>query len=140
MASGGPDKSGCRRTPSSLILKEGFLYKKGGIIKIWSRKYFVLTRESLCYFKRESETSEPIGRVFLSDVVNIATEGLETKRAFVFALLTKRRGTLLQCSNNEDREGWIHAIKKALETDKEAERKDPFRKTLRRLEPGSFHA
>lgn len=133
-----PDKPPCRRTSHSLILKEGFLYKKGDIMKIWSRKYFVLTRESLCYFKREFEKHEPIGRVFLSDVVNIETEGLEKKRLFVFALHTKRRATLLQGSNKEDKESWVHAIKEALETDKEAERKDPFRRTLRRLEPGSF--
>ncbi|KAL5493173.1 hypothetical protein EMCRGX_G014311 [Ephydatia muelleri] len=109
---------------------------KGHIIKIWSRKYFVLTRESLNYFKRESEMREPMGRVFLSDVTDITTEGLDTKRSFVFAVHTKRRCTLLQGSNVEDMENWVRAIREALETDKELERKDPFRKTLRRLEPG----
>ena len=135
----GLEKQGCKRASSTLILKEGFLYKKGHIIKIWSRKYFVLTRESLNYFKRESEMREPMGRVFLSDVTDITTEGLDTKRSFVFAVHTKRRCTLLQGSNVEDMENWVRAIREALETDKELERKDPFRKTLRRLEPGSFH-
>eukprot|EP00731_Ephydatia_muelleri_P011008 Em0005g1594a len=132
----GLEKQGCKRASSTLILKEGFLYKKGHIIKIWSRKYFVLTRESLNYFKRESEMREPMGRVFLSDVTDITTEGLDTKRSFVFAVHTKRRCTLLQGSNVEDMENWVRAIREALETDKELERKDPFRKTLRRLEPG----
>lgn len=136
MASG-LGKIGCKRSSSALILKEGFLYKKGHFIKIWSRKYFVLSRESLNYFKRENETQEPMGRVFLSDVMNITTEGVDTKRSFVFAVFTKRRCTLLQGSNVEDTENWVRAIREALETDKELERKDPFRKTLRRLEPGS---
>lgn len=135
MASG-LDREGYKRNPNSLILKEGFLCKKGNIIKIWSRKYFVLTRESLNYFKRESETREPMGRVFLSDLVNITTKGLETKRSFVFSLNTKRRYTLLQGANVEDMESWVYAIEHARDTDKELERKDPFRKTLRRLEPG----
>ncbi len=120
-------------------MKEGFLFKKGGIIKSWSRRYFILTHQSLCYFKREFETQEglePLGRVFLSDIVSIATEGIEKKKAFVFALHTKKRAVLLQAANSEDRDKWVEAIKRTLETDKEAERKDPFRRTLRRLAPG----
>lgn len=137
------DGRGRRRQHSAainLIVKEGFLCKKGGVIKSWSRRYFVLNRQCLCYFKRELNAAEvdlqPMGRVFLSDVVKIETDGVEKKRAFVFALHTKKRAVLLQASNNEDKEKWIGAIRQALESDNKAEREDPFRKTLRRLKPG----
>lgn len=133
-----------RRGSANLILKEGFLYKKGGIIKSWSRRYFILNKQSLCYFKREQEVSDgtmqeglhPLGRVFLSDVVNIETDGAEKKKAFVFALHTKKRAVLLQAANNQDREAWVEAIRRALESEGEAEKKDPFRRTLRKLAPG----
>ena len=128
---------------ANLILKEGFLCKKGGVIKSWSRRYFVLNHQCLCYFKRELNGTEdaglqPMGRVFLSDIVNIETEGVEKKKAFVFALHTKKRGVLLQASNDEDKVKWVEAVRHALESDSKAERDDPFRKTLRRLKPGGI--
>ena len=133
-----------RKSSPTLILKEGFLFKKGGIIKSWSRRYFILNKQSLCYFKREQELKDmtmqeglhPLGRVFLSDVVNIETEGIEKRKSFVFALHTKKRAVLLQAANNEDRESWVEAIRRALESEGEAEKKDPFRRTLRKLAPG----
>ena len=134
-----------RRSSANLVIKEGFLYKKGGIIKSWSRRYFILNRQSLCYFRNEThdhlgEGLDPLGRIFLSDIVKIETEGVEKKKAFVFALHTKKRAVLLQASNNEDRDAWVDTIRHTMESDKEAERKDPFRRTLRRLKPGlSFH-
>lgn len=121
----------------STVSKEGFLYKKGGIIKSWSRRYFVLNPQSLCYFRSESHDKlEPLGRIFLSDIVGISTESTEKKKAFVFVLHTKKRAVLLQGANNEDRDKWVASIEKASEKDEEAEKQDPFRKSLRRLTPG----
>ena len=135
-----------RSSSTNLILKEGFLFKKGGLIKSWSRRYFILNRESLCYFKHELQAQqredggqlEPLGRVFLTDIVSIGTEGVEKKKAFVFALRTPKRAVLLQAANTEDKESWAEAIKRAKDADKEAEKKDPFRRTLRRLAPGTY--
>lgn len=140
----GRSKKGRETAANDLIVKEGFLCKKGGVIKSWSRRYFVLNRQSLCYFKRELNAAEgtdlqPMGRVFLSDVVNIETDGVEKKKSFVFALHTKKRAVLLQASNSEDKEKWISAVRQAMETDNKAEREDPFRRTLRKLKPGKYH-
>ena len=127
------------RLSHRIILKEGFLYKKGGIIKSWSRRFFVLSHQSLCYFRSEDhEQLEPLGRIFLSDIVSISSEGNEKKKAFVFVLHTKKRAVLLQGSNTEDRDRWVEMIQRSLETDKEAEKKDPFRKSLRKLTPGMY--
>lgn len=82
---------------------------------------------------------QPLGRIFLSDIVTIVTDGVEKKRAFVFALHTKKRAVLLQAASTDDRLAWVEAIKKTLESEGEAERKDPFRKTLRRLRPGTIN-
>ena len=129
-----------------MILKEGYLCKKGGVIKSWSRRYFVLNHQCLCYFKRALNSAEtdsglqPLGRVFLSDIVDIETEGVEKKRAFVFSLNTKKRGVLLQASNYDDKEKWVDAVRQALETDKRAEREDPFRRTLRKLKSGEIES
>ena len=82
------------------------------------------------------EKLDPLGRIFLSDIVKIETEGLEKRKAFVFALHTKKRAVLLQAASDDDRDMWVDAIQRTMESDKEAERKDPFRRTLRRLAPG----
>lgn len=138
---GGSNGTGRRKRSSNLVIKEGFLYKKGGIIKSWTRRYFILNKQSLCYFRREQEDGaadnlHPLGRIFLSDIVNIETEGVEKKKAFVFALHTKKRSVLLQAANVDDKESWAAAVRRALESEGEAERKDPFRRTLRKLAPG----
>ena len=138
---GGGRGTGRRRRTANLVLKEGFLYKKGGIIKSWTRRYFILNKQSLCYFRREQEDGsadnlQPLGRIFLSDIVTIETDGVEKRKAFVFALHTKKRSVLLQAANVDDRESWVTAIRRALESEGEAERKDPFRRTLRKLAPG----
>lgn len=130
-----------KRSSTNLVLKEGFLYKKGGIIKSWTRRYFILNKQSLCYFRREQEDGaaenlHPLGRIFLNDIVKIETDGVEKKKAFVFALHTKKRAVLLQAANVEDKSSWAAAISRALESEGEAERKDPFRRTLRKLAPG----
>lgn len=108
-------------------------------MKSWSRRYCVLSHQSLCYFRSEDHDKLfPLGRIFLSDIVSISDEGKEKKKAFVFVLHTKKRAVLFQAANDEDREKWTQEIKKSLQRDSEAERTDPFRKSLRRLTPGEY--
>ncbi len=131
-----------------LVVKEGFLNKKGGIIKCWNRRYFMLNKQSLVYFRREqgidNDTSQtalisPLGRIFLSDVTSIETENVDKKKPFVFSLHTKKRVLLFQAFNSAELNSWVDAIHKTLKTEGEAEKKDPFRRTLRRLAPGILY-
>lgn len=131
------------RPPSQLAVKEGFLNKKGGILKSWRRRFFMLNRQSLVYFRREQESSSnhklsPLGRIFLSDIVNIDKAGIETRKSFVFVLHTKKHAIYLQAFGEEEMDGWVSAIHGAMKLEGEAERKDPFRKTLRKLAPGEL--
>ena len=121
---------------AQLTVKEGFLSKKRGILKSWNRKYFILNKQSLVYFKRERETQTPQGRLFLSDITKIDKAATDVKRQHVFGLHTKKRIVLLSTSSAAERESWLAAIERALTSEGEAERKDPFRRTLRRLAPG----
>ena len=124
--------------------KQGFLNKKGGIIKSWSRRYFMLNKQSLVYFRREQEFNSespqsglsPLGRIFLTDVVNIEAESVRKKEPFVFSLHTKKRSILLQASSAAECDSWVSAIREALQREGKAENEDPFRRTLRRLAPG----
>ena len=124
---------------STLVVKEGFLSKKRGILKGWSRKYFMLNKQSLVYFKQEQGSTSPVepqGRLFLSDIVKMDREAMNTKKQHVFTLCTKKRAILLSAASSQERESWLTAIEGAFKSEGEAERKDPFRRTLRCLAPG----
>ena len=124
---------------SQLMVKEGFLSKKRGIFKSWNRKYFILNKQSLVYFKKEQDGGSPLtpqGRLFLSDITNIDQAVMDMKKQHVFALHTKKRVVLLSASSAAEKDSWLAAIEGALKSEGEAERKDPFRRTLRRLAPG----
>ena len=123
------------RLSSQLVVKEGWMQKKGGILKNWSRRYFILNKQSLVYFRQEQDN--PLGRIFLSDIVRIEKEGIESKRDFVFLLHTKKRGICLQASSDADKEDWVRVIQETMVSEGEAEQQDPFRKTLRKLAPGN---
>ncbi len=128
---------------SSIAIKEGFLGKQGHILKSWSRKYFMLNKQSLVYFRKDQSLENgknasgksPQGRVFLSDVVKIEKETEEQTKVY-FTIVTKKHRLKLQAPNEVEMESWIEAIQKAINSEGEAEAKDPFRKSLRRLAPG----
>ena len=99
----------------------------------------MLNKQSLVYFRREQELNSklsPLGRIFLSDIVRIDKEGMESRKSFVFILHTKKRGICLQALDDAERKEWMTAIVGAMESEGEAEQQDPFRKTLRKLAPG----
>ena len=124
-----------RLSSQTLVVKEGFLVKKGGILRSWNKRYFMLNKQSLVYFKREQEDItklSPLGRIFLSDVVKID----KSKKDFVFVLYTKKHEVCLQASDETEKVEWINAIEGAIASEGEAEKQDPFRKTLRKLAPG----
>lgn len=135
--------SGRKRSSSVLLLKEGYLFKRGEIIKKWVRRYCVLNPQCLCYFKKQthsSEDAEPLGRIFLDDIINIDNEVSLRKKPFCFCLHTdnghKRKSIYFHASSDVERKEWIECIKNAKEKERKAERDDPFRKTLKKLTKG----
>ena len=116
--------------------------KRGEIIKKWVRRYCVLNPQCLCYFKKQThdEDVEPMGRVFLDDIINIENEALVKKKPFCFCLHTdngnKRKSIYFNASSEAGRLVWINCIKNAKEKERRAEREDPFRKTLKKLTKG----
>lgn len=131
-----------RRSSSVLLLKEGFLCKRGEIIKTWMRRYCALNPQCLCYFKNvtRNEEIEPLGRIFLDDIVDIEPDVVVKKKQHCFVLHTdtghKRKTVYFQASGDLDRTEWIQSIKNAKEKEKRAEKEDPFRKTLKKLTKG----
>ena len=106
-----------KQSQSSLVVKEGFLNKKGCVLKCWSSKYFMLNKQSLVYFHHREQPLEegsslsPQGRIFLSDLVSVERESdAGDKKACQLILHTKKHRVKLQASSQVERDGWVDAI------------------------------
>ena len=124
-----------------LVIQEGTLHKQGNFLKNWSKKYFLLNKQSLVYFRKEqtvdscSSEGTPQGRIFLSDMLKIDCEEEDRKKC-QFTIVTKKHRVRLQASSGEEVDSWIKSIHAATKSEGEAEAKDPFRRSLRKLAPG----
>ncbi|XP_072176945.1 pleckstrin-like [Diadema setosum] len=97
------------------VLKEGFLVKKGHKRTNWRTRWFVLSEDSIAYYKQRTD-SLPAGVVELRgcSVVSPCTQ-YANKKGFVF-LLTNQGGheLLMQASTDAEREAWAKALGDAI--------------------------
>ncbi|KXJ15746.1 Pleckstrin-likey domain-containing family A member 2 [Exaiptasia diaphana] len=52
------------------ILKQGYLTKKGAVVRNWKKRYFKLDVTSLSYYERDTD-KEPIKQIATSDILHI---------------------------------------------------------------------
>lgn len=135
------------RKKAGLVLKEAYLDKYAGrFFKTWHKRYFVLSPQSLCYFKvnEDSPTAtaaadrrpkDPRGRLFLATITEISLCS-NKRRQFAFLIRTGSRQKLLVAASSEkERSEWIETITKAREEEETEEKTSKFRQSLRRLKP-----
>lgn len=108
---------GIIRENSNAILKDGYLLKQGDVIKVqWHLRYFVLTKECLCYYKSEEESDHdvPRGVIFFNDmslfVEDVACEKSKTKfclRIVKRSTNTSNRTLVLSTFCEDERNAWL---------------------------------
>ncbi|XP_041460095.1 pleckstrin-like [Lytechinus variegatus] len=100
---------------SKMIIKEGFLVKKGHKRTNWRTRWFVLTNDSIAYYKQTSDAL-PAGVVELRGC-SVISPCLQyaNKKGFAF-MITNQEGheLLMQASTVEEREAWAKAIGAAI--------------------------
>lgn len=104
------------------VQKEGYLLKQGDFIKQWHFRYFVLSKECLCYYKTEDESKceGPKEIIFFNDM-SVYVEDLPEKRKKYCLKIVKRFHTTLKaprsivicCSSEEERNAWLSKILQA---------------------------
>ncbi|GAM22887.1 hypothetical protein SAMD00019534_060620, partial [Acytostelium subglobosum LB1] len=87
---------------------EGYLTKQGGSFKSWSKRWFILRKGELSYYKSKSDTSEPKGTIPLKTVGFIRIS--EKKKKHVFEIHTAGRTILVMADNDESRNRWIEVL------------------------------
>ncbi|KAJ3427746.1 chascon isoform d-related [Anaeramoeba flamelloides] len=95
----------------------GFGKKKGRVNKGWKKRWFILTKDRLRYFKRKQPLDEilhfelPLGSISLSNQVKVfrPEKKLVNKRKNCFAVKTQKRTFYIQPLNNSA-DDWISKI------------------------------
>lgn len=108
-----------REERKQAILKCGYLLKKSDVLKKWNLRYFVLSRECLCYYQNEEEsrTGVPKGLIFFNDM-SVYIDELPDKRSKYCLKIVKKslspqrasRTYLFSCFSERERDGWLAEI------------------------------
>ena len=101
------------------VLKQGYLLKKSEVFKKWKLRYFVLSKECLCYYRTEQESKEnaPKELIFFNDMSLYIVELPDKQTKYCIRIVKKSVSqkiasrTYLLCSfSEEERSEWMSEI------------------------------
>jgi len=100
-------------TGQKLAYKEGFLTKRGIVVKNWKRRFVVLMGTVVQYYKKQKDPT-PAGEILLKDATNIdcLPEQVDGK-AFCFSIVTPTREFFVSCDNAKDLHDWVQLLRGA---------------------------
>lgn len=90
-----------------VIFCEGALKKKGEIVKNWKTRDFILTQDSLEYYKPGDRTT-CLGKI---DLDNAKIQKVPENNKYVFSVSTPNRVYVLESDSELDMNKWVNAIK-----------------------------
>lgn len=88
--------------------KVGMMFKIGGVVKNWKRRFFVLSLSGLLYYYKDDKSDAPQGVIMLER--STTGVGEESKRAHAFSVVTPLRTYLFSCDSDQERDEWRKAI------------------------------
>lgn len=108
-----PDATGQTRT-ADVVLKSGYLSKKGERRKTWKKRWFVLRPTHIAFYKTEAEY-KLLRLLDLNDVHSCIPVQLK-RHTHVFGLILPKRTYYLQAGSAQDVHNWVEAIEDARQT------------------------
>lgn len=96
-------------TQFSSSSKEGFLTKRGAIVKNWKERWFTLNKMQLCYFKTRADSS-PIRALDLNDCAECSAIGTFQNHDNCFRVVFPWRVFYFSASTPADAKDWIDLI------------------------------
>lgn len=88
--------------------KEGFMTKLGAIFKSWKKRWFVLKRNELSYFRTQGERT-PIRSIDLKDCRECVVDNTK-KKPNCFRLVLAWRTFYLVCESEQELQEWMHML------------------------------
>ncbi|KAL4239345.1 hypothetical protein ACF0H5_000162 [Mactra antiquata] len=111
-----PTRQGASASPSTkfedlMYMKKGWLIKMGSSEKDWKKHWFVLTGNSLRYYKdaKAEETNNLDGRIDLSSCYEISE--VQIQRNYGFKIKTRNGEYILSAMTSGIRSNWMKAIR-----------------------------
>ena len=101
------------------ILKRGYLLKQSEVLKQWHLRYFVLSKECLCYYRNEQESKEnaPKELIFFNDMSLYIDELPDKQTKYCLKIVKKSlspkvasRMIFLCCFSEHERNEWLSQI------------------------------
>eukprot|EP01116_Phalansterium_solitarium_P023631 TRINITY_DN838_c0_g1_i1.p1 TRINITY_DN838_c0_g1~~TRINITY_DN838_c0_g1_i1.p1 ORF type:complete len:755 (-),score=199.74 TRINITY_DN838_c0_g1_i1:438-2702(-) len=110
----GQDTASVPRVASAYYNKAGSMFKEGGSIKTWKRRWFMLREGYLAYYKSDKDT-EPIDRLFLplaSSIRKCEVKASSNGKKMVnaFEMVMPWRTYAFSCDSDAERKAWIDAM------------------------------
>lgn len=104
-------RSGSTGTTTTIKpIKEGYLTKKGALVKNWKKRYFKLDNLKLAYYEKETD-KEPLKVIYTSDITAVKTNlSVDNTRKHLFEVVTESRTFFIQGETEEEMQSWIQAI------------------------------
>lgn len=92
-------------------LRQGYLWKQGGVVKNWNWRYFVASIEFLSYYASSSELTNPKGQIRISGATVVALPPKDAS-AFLFTVspAESKRTYLIKAATETDRQEWISEL------------------------------
>ena len=92
------------------IVKEGWLVKQSKHLKEWRRRWFVLTPQYFCSFKKQGEVRNPTEAVRLRECSTVKSSDEDTGKENSFRVDTPGRVFYLIADTAAEKEAWIGHI------------------------------
>eukprot|EP00727_Mastigamoeba_balamuthi_P012042 m51a1_g7460 putative p21-activated protein kinase (489) ;mRNA; r:146844-149083 len=91
--------------------KEGFLNKRGHVVKNWKRRWFRLKRDTLFYFKEKTDP-QPVGEIPLRNCELDVTTKLGKEHCFMLNSRASQKVFFIQATTKQELDEWVASIQK----------------------------
>ena len=88
--------------------KEGYLTKMGFFRKSWSKRWFVVFKNEVRYYKKRGD-KQPIRVIDLNDATEVAEEKVQG-RSFCFKIVTAKRSFYMEASSDSELKEWLYIL------------------------------
>ena len=96
--------------------RTGWLMKQGEYLKTWRRRWFVLKRGKLFWFKNSyiSSASKPRGIIPVTSCLTVKGAEDVLNKPFSFELTTSRETMYFIADSEKEKEDWINAVGRSI--------------------------
>jgi RAC serine/threonine-protein kinase len=98
-----------------MSVREGYLIKKGEVVKNWKTRWFILGSQTLSYYKSENQVTKVLGVIRLNEVFSVNFAGQKKKGRKVIEVSTPRRTYYMHTLNENEEELWFQAIRQQVD-------------------------